>query len=114
MAKVVLVCGGRDYKDSKHVDEVLSGMLAHYGELIIVHGNAGGADSEAAYWAQLNDQHKVGMPAIWRRHNRAAGPIRNSMMLKLRPDICVAFPGGAGTADMVKKARTAGVETYEV
>lgn len=31
-----------------------------------------------------------------------------------KPDLVVAFPGGRGTADMVKRARAAGVEVIEV
>lgn len=38
-----------------------------------------------------------------------AGPIRNSFMLALGPDLVLAFPGGRGTADMVRQASEAGV-----
>ena len=31
-----------------------------------------------------------------------------------KPEIVVAFPGGKGTADMVKKAKQAGVEVFVV
>jgi hypothetical protein len=31
-----------------------------------------------------------------------------------KPDLVIAFPGGRGTADMVKKARRAGVEVVEI
>lgn len=33
------------------------------------------------------------------------------MLSEGRPDLVVAFPGGKGTADMVRRARAAGVET---
>ena len=49
-------------------------------------------------------------PADWKRHGRAAGPIRNGEMLKDRPDLVVAFPGGKGTANMVTQATNAGIE----
>ena len=40
------------------------------------------------------------------KHGNAAGPIRNQRMLDHgKPDIVVAFPGGSGTADMVKLSR---------
>lgn len=52
----------------------------------------------------------VGYPAEWEAHGKAAGPIRNAHMLSdFKPDLVVAFPGGRGTADMVKKAQDAGV-----
>ena len=50
-------------------------------------------------------------PANWKKHGRAAGPIRNKQMLEeAKPDLVIAFPGGAGTANMVKQAREAGVK----
>ena len=45
------------------------------------------------------------------RNGRKAGPIRNQQMLdEGRPSLVVAFPGGRGMADMVRRARNAGVE----
>jgi hypothetical protein len=47
----------------------------------------------------------IEFPANWKVYGRAAGPIRNmKMLLEGKPDLVVAFPGGIGTADMVKKA----------
>lgn len=110
----VLVCGGRKYNDEAHVFEVLDQMHAHYGELVILNGGAGGADSCAHGWAIKREQHHLKMMAQWKRFDKAAGPIRNSAMLALRPDLVIAFPGGPGTADMLKQARAAGVPAYEV
>jgi hypothetical protein len=59
------------------------------------------------------------LPADWRRHGRAAGPIRNRELLELAISraealssaaapasvLVVAFPGGAGTASLVREAR---------
>jgi hypothetical protein len=53
--------------------------------------------------------------ADWNTHGRAAGPIRNQRMLdEVKPELVVAFPGGRGTADMVRRAREAGVNVYLV
>jgi predicted Rossmann-fold nucleotide-binding protein len=35
-------------------------------------------------------------------------------MMEWKPDLVVAFPGGSGTADMVSRARGAGIEVIEV
>jgi predicted Rossmann-fold nucleotide-binding protein len=35
-------------------------------------------------------------------------------MLMQRPDAVIAFPGGVGTADMIRKARVAGVPVWIV
>jgi len=47
-------------------------------------------------------------PADWETYGRAAGPIRNQKMLDSEQiNLCVAFPGGAGTADMVARCKKA-------
>src|SRR5690606_30354012 len=58
--------------------------------------------------------HVVAYPADWRRHGRAAGPIRNQEMADAGADLCIAFPGGRGTADMVRRARAAGIPVRSV
>ena len=53
--------------------------------------------------------------ADWAKHGRKAGPIRNQRMIdEGRPDLVVAFPGGTGTADMVERARVAGIRVIEI
>lgn len=56
-------------------------------------------------------------PADWTTHGKAAGPIRNSQMLKEGlPDLVVAFlaPDSRGTANMIAQAEKAGVKTIVV
>jgi len=56
----------------------------------------------------------IPFPPEWKRYGPKAGPIRNKQMLdEGRPDLVVAFPGGNGTNDMVKKAKAAGIEVIE-
>jgi hypothetical protein len=52
--------------------------------------------------------------AKWHVHGRAAGPIRNGVMIDMRPDIVIAFPGGDGTADMVAQATEAGIRVIRI
>lgn len=110
----VLVCGGRDYRDKAFLWSVLDG-LGPPAASEIISGMAPGADSYAAEWAQ-----RFGFPlhkfhADWKTHGKAAGPIRNQRMLdEGKPDLVVAFPGGRGTADMVRRARSAGVPVMEI
>jgi len=110
----VLVCGGRDFRDSGLVRRVLD--LVHRDGTIglVIHGDASGADRLSGGWADLRGVPVEKHPADWRKHGRAAGPIRNAEMLGSRPDLVVAFPGGRGTADMVRRARTAGIDVLEV
>jgi hypothetical protein len=112
----VLVCGGRDYIDVDRVYGVLDTLHAERHFSMLIHGAARGADSLAASWAKLFPEIKiVPFPADWHTYGNAAGPIRNRQMLREgKPDLVVAFPGGTGTADMVKIARSAGVEIISV
>ena len=81
----------------------------------IVHGGATGADVLAQKWARLRGKPVMAYPANWSEFGKAAGPLRNRDMLRIeRPGLVVAFPGGAGTADMVRAARQAGVAVHEV
>lgn len=107
----VLVCGGRDYQDEVRVAAVLSGIG---GISQIIHGGARGADDLARVWAIRSGIPDRQFSANWTR-GRMAGPIRNQRMLdEGKPDLVVAFPGGRGTADMVRRARAAGIAVQEI
>lgn len=113
----ILVCGGRTItpKVAHSVRSVLAEYMAKDPDLAIIHGNAEGVDSEADYWARSHCIPRFVFPANWGHHKKSAGPIRNSLMLKIgKPDLVLAFPGGVGTADMVAKARKAGVQVLEI
>lgn len=110
----VLVCGGRDYKHEIIVRDALDSILRTDGIKMVIHGDASGADFFAGQWAFRNGIQEVRCPANWKRHGKAAGPIRNEAMLLLQPDLVIAFPGGTGTANMVKQAKAAGVRVIEV
>lgn len=110
---VVLVCGGRDYHDVKSVFRCLDGLASK--PTLIVQGGAFGADACASEWAYKRNVPERQFSADWKKHGRAAGPIRNQEMLDTaKPHLVVAFPGGVGTADMVRRARAAGVPVLEV
>lgn len=110
MAHTVIVCGGRHFANERFVAEVLDDYHAEHGITMLVHGAASGADSLAERWAIASRISCCGYHAKWQQHGRAAGPMRNQEMLDTeKPDAVIAFPGGAGTADMVRRARKAGV-----
>lgn len=113
--RTILVCGGRDYANAENVDATLS--LLHYEvpTLAIIQGGASGVDELARSWAKLLRVPCETFAADWRTHGRKAGPLRNQRMLEEgKPDVVVAFPGGRGTADMVRRAKVAGVPVIEV
>jgi hypothetical protein len=81
---------------------------------MIIHGGASGADRLAGEWAASRGIPVEVHPADWQKYGRAAGPIRNQQMIDRKPDMVVAFPGGRGTADMVRRVRMAGIELVVV
>jgi hypothetical protein len=111
--KRVLVCGGRDYQNSSRVQIVLSILRKEFDIECIIEGGATGADTFAGDWAD-----SVGIPRItysvtpedWRKFGKSAGHRRNTkMLIDGKPDLVIAFPGGRGTANMIKQARNANI-----
>lgn len=127
----VLVCGGRDYDNQLRVSETLDALCDEFslwgapdregnrlpdaGRLAIIHGGARGADALADRWAVSNWVTSVAVEANWSAFGKAAGPIRNQSMIdSYMPDLVLAFPGGRGTADMIRRAKEAGIEVREI
>lgn len=111
----VLVCGGRDFQNTVYLYTVLDDFHKAYQIGAVIEGGARGADRIAGYWARKNKIDLLIFPADWKTYGKAAGAIRNQQMLdEGKPDVVIAFAGGTGTADMVKRAKAAGVEVIEV
>lgn len=116
----VLVCGGRDFDDASAVSMALKDYKPvpwnADSEHIIIHGGCPtGADALADRWCDAFGVRKRIYPANWTKYGKAAGPIRNQRMLdEGKPDLVIALPGGRGTADMVRRAKAAGVEVREI
>lgn len=91
----VLVTGGRDY-----MGDVT--CLSRIDISILIHGDARGADTLAKLHCMVRGIHCAAVPALWKYYYRGAGFQRNSAMLLLQPEYCVAFPGGKGTNMMVE------------
>ena len=111
----VLVCGGRDFRNQRLLNDFLNELDAASPIGTIIHGAAKGADRLAGQWAKDNGKSMDVYPADWQRDGRAAGYRRNQRMLdQARPTLVVAFPGGPGTAHMVRIATAAGVPVKQV
>lgn len=104
----VIVCGGRDFVGDAAWNLVMDTLSAIHAETpitAVIEGGANGADRLGRAWAQMRGIKVVTVPALWSEHGRAAGPIRNTRMVReFNPDLVVAFPGGRGTADMIRQA----------
>lgn len=108
----ILVCGGRRYLDYGMAKLVLD----EYEDIdLIIHGNARGADMLGQRYATDNNIPIQKFPAEWDIYGKAAGYIRNELMLHTsEPDLVVAFPGGRGTENMVQLAKKHDYEVREV
>lgn len=98
----ILVCGGRKYDNADHVYKVLAEYVR--GPVTIIHGDASGADAIAAKMAFELGYPVEAYPADWKSHLRNAGPIRNQEMIDSGVDLVIAFAGGAGTRDTMRRA----------
>lgn len=127
----VIVCGGRmfgrvsfgvplNYLDNLQAEasaerDMLARVLDQHGIAELAEGGAKGADELARQWAASRGVPVRTFEAHWHLHDKAAGGIRNQRMLdEFKPDAVIAFPGGKGTADMVRRATAAGVRVIEV
>ena len=114
----VLVCGGRDYDKAQvwnALEHIVQSEICPWPPTCLIHGAARGADEGAAEWAKSEGIKSIAYPANWRKHGKAAGPMRNQKMIdEAKPDAVVAFPGGRGTADMVRRAYSAGIPVVEI
>lgn len=116
----ILVCGGRDFNDWDFLNQTLhhvvyDGGHTNYSKITIISGGARGADSLAIKWAKFFGCKLKEFPADWHKYGKSAGAIRNQQMIdEDKPDFVVAFPGGTGTADMIRRAKKAGITVREI
>ncbi len=107
----VLVCGSRTWREQQPIREALERLPEGS---TVIHGAARGADEIAGIIAKQLGLEVLAFPADWEKHGKAAGPIRNTQMLREgRPHQVIAFTRdlsqSRGTANMVRQAKAAGV-----
>jgi YspA, cpYpsA-related SLOG family len=106
----VLICGGRDFWDSRVIYEKLKALK---NVTLVIDGGADGADLRGHIAAVRLGIPTKRFPANWEMYGKAAGAIRNQEMLDVgKPDLVLAFPTAksVGTWDMIQRARKKGVE----
>lgn len=120
-AKRYAVTGGRDYNDLAHVFSALDRVLAKVGPFVLVTGVCGvdkttdlseNVDLLAALWALRQGIIVHPFPADWKGQGKSAGFQRNRRMALSSLSGLVAFPGGRGTADMVRQCEEQGVTVW--
>lgn len=111
----IIICGGRDFDDLSKMMDVFESFPTEYDPITIIQGGAKGADFLAKCLAKYHEITVEEYPANWKSYGKSAGNIRNQQMLdEGKPDLVVALPGGRGTADMVNRAKKAGVKVIQV
>lgn len=128
---IVLVTGGRKYLNFWLIWRTLDDLHNVHKFVKLVHGRGGNTDMSADAWAKQHGVPVKDYPAAWNdvlhpeavvrkrrdgsEYNVVAGFWRNQQMIDEEDvGLVVAFPGGKGTADMVARARRAGIPVIEV
>lgn len=106
----VLVCGSRYFDNYRYVENILDKYHSYFKFDSLIHGGAYGIDNLAGLWAQEHEIPMIVYRADWDKYGKSAGSIRNKQMLEEgKPDMVIAFPGGKGTANMIKQAKEANI-----
>lgn len=117
---IVLMCGSREWDRPDIIERAIGKLVAQWGTMrfIVVAGGCRGADVMAEKAAKAAGVHVARVDALWDSYKTSAGPIRNSMMLAIEPDLVVAFhpdlTRSSGTIDTVRRAQKAGIKTIVV
>ena len=112
----VIVSGSRNITDY----DLMKQAFAESGFFVdcIIHGDATGVDKLGSRYADDNSLPQVKFPADWNKYPKAAGPIRNSEMVKFVQDgseagLIALWDGKSrGTFDCLTKAFRAGLRVY--
>ena len=111
------VVGNRSFDDYELVEKTLSDFIREkeLTEVVIISGGATGADSLAEKFAIENRyQSKIFYPN-WEEYGRAAGPIRNKLIVENSEIIFVFWNGaGKGTQSTISIAEKMNVQVIKV
>lgn len=98
------VIGSRTFDNYQQLKAVLDNLSEKPTE--IISGGAKGADALAERYAKENSLPLKVIPANWERHGKAAGPIRNLLIIEASEQIIAMWDGQSkGTEHTIKTAR---------
>lgn len=103
------IVGSRDYIDYNQMSEFIKSKFDMTEIDTIVSGGARGADALAERFAEENGLKMIVKKANWDKYGRAAGPIRNKLIIE-EADMVAAFPSpkSTGTRNSMSLAKKAG------
>lgn len=115
----LIIAGGRDIDEEIAYGEIVSlraqnHVICHADE--IVSGKCPtGADLAGEEYAEFYDIPVKAFPADWKKHGRAAGPIRNREMAEYADALLLLWDGKSrGSASMKKEMQRLGKPVFEV
>ena len=111
----LIIFGSRKFIDYKLLEKeadkfILKHLKDESEEVIIVSGEADGADVLGEDYADARDYKVKGFPADWNKYGNAAGGIRNRKMAKYATHALGFWDGRSpGTRDMIEKCKIHGI-----
>lgn len=110
MSFKVIIAGGRDFDDYDRLRKTCAHFLRDKAQVEVVCGNAKGADTLGALFANQCGHTVKYFPADWDQYGKAAGYIRNHEMARYA-DALIAFWDGEsrGTKNMIEEAEKLGL-----
>lgn len=110
-----IICGGRFLCGTPKIYAFLLDQCTQLSVTEIVHGGARGGDQIAQIFGEAQGIAVSCFEAMWGSHGSIAGPIRNREMAQYvgKDGVCIALPGGKGTANMVNNARRVGMRVIQ-
>lgn len=120
--RILILCGDRNWTDRRPIAAFITTLPSGLGTVVIT-GGASGADTIGCDLSRDAGHRSIRMDAPWRFYGKRAGPIRNQWMLDVLQALVNAHPAAVadvhafhdhissskGTADMLARARKAGV-----
>lgn len=112
----VIIAGSRHIQGVGMLDFIESVVRASGFDVTeVVCGMAPGIDTYGREWADFKWKPVRKLPADWKKHGKAAGPIRNREMAKYADALILIWDGKSrGSANMLDQARVHGLQVHEV
>jgi hypothetical protein len=84
----IVIYGLREYADFEIIDDLIQVLSK---DTIIIYGCRKGEDLLVKKISEERELKYITCPADWKRYGQSAGPLRNTQMLLLNPDMVIVF-----------------------
>lgn len=109
----VIIAGSRDIRYLSIIEIAVEASGWRDEMTRVVSGNARGVDRLGEWWAQVMGIPVTRYPVDWKKHGKAAGPIRNEEMAQNADALIAIWDGKSrGTKDMIQRANKHGLKVF--